>query len=158
MEALQSQTATFPSQCRPRPFYRVAQTRPCCLHPPGAPTHLPLSRPFCCRRTYLPRTLPEVTWWSWKYYDDIWRYGLWFPAKESSYHILMYRLPLLAAVPNMDLPVANTLQKQEMVSLLRQNSPTGTLWKQKPVHHLVRLEIITLNCAIIHSSSYMMLV
>ena len=49
------------SQCRPRPFYRGAQTQPCCLHPPGAPTHLPLSRPFCCRRTYLPRTLPEVT-------------------------------------------------------------------------------------------------
>ena len=22
-----------------------------CTHPPGAPTHLPLSRPFCLRRT-----------------------------------------------------------------------------------------------------------
>ena len=27
----------WPSQCRPRPFYRGAQTRPCCLHPPGGP-------------------------------------------------------------------------------------------------------------------------
>ena len=26
-------------------------TQPCCLHPSGVPTHLPLSRPFCSRRT-----------------------------------------------------------------------------------------------------------
>ena len=28
-------------------FYHVARTRPCCLHHLEAPTHLPLSRPFC---------------------------------------------------------------------------------------------------------------
>ena len=38
-----------------------AQTRPCRLHPAGAPTHLPLSHPLCSCRIYLQRTLPEVT-------------------------------------------------------------------------------------------------
>ena len=32
-----------------------------CLHPSGVPTHLPLSRPFCCPRTYLVKSLQEVT-------------------------------------------------------------------------------------------------
>ena len=35
------------SQCQPSHFYSQAQMRPCCLHPLDAPTHLPLSRPFC---------------------------------------------------------------------------------------------------------------
>ena len=48
--------------------------QPCCLHPLGAPTHLPLSRPFCWSRTYLQRTLPEVTSWSWKSHDAYRRY------------------------------------------------------------------------------------
>ena len=41
---------------------RWTQMRPCCLHPPDAPTHLPLS---CWSRTYVQRTLLEVTSWSW---------------------------------------------------------------------------------------------
>jgi len=32
----------WPTQCQPRPFYSQAQILPCCLHPSGAPTHLPL--------------------------------------------------------------------------------------------------------------------
>ena len=31
----------LPVTCQPRPFCCGAQTRPCCLHPSGAPTHLP---------------------------------------------------------------------------------------------------------------------
>jgi len=42
----------WPTQSQPRHFQSGAQRQPCCLHPSGAPTHLPLSRPFCCRRTY----------------------------------------------------------------------------------------------------------
>ena len=29
----------------------------------------PVSHPFCWSRTYLQRTLPKVTWWSWKSHD-----------------------------------------------------------------------------------------
>ena len=44
----------LPVTCQPRPFCCGAQTRPCCLHPSGAPTHPPpLSRPFCSHRAYL---------------------------------------------------------------------------------------------------------
>ena len=39
----------------------VAHPEPCCLHPLGAPTHLPLSCPFCWSRTYRQRSLQEVT-------------------------------------------------------------------------------------------------
>ena len=42
-------------------FYSQAQKQPCCLHPLSVPTHLPLSHPFCSRRTYLQKTLREVT-------------------------------------------------------------------------------------------------
>ena len=45
-EKWQPAVAEKQAMCLPRPFYRGAQTRPCCLHPSGAPTHLPLSRPF----------------------------------------------------------------------------------------------------------------
>jgi len=38
-----------PTHSRPRHFQSGAQRQPCGLHPSGAPTHLPLSRPFCCR-------------------------------------------------------------------------------------------------------------
>ena len=51
----------WPTQSQPRHFRSGAQRQPRYLHPLGAPTHLPLSRPFCCRRTYLVRSLQEVT-------------------------------------------------------------------------------------------------
>ena len=50
----------WPTQSQPRCFQSGAQRWPCCLHPSGAPTHLPLSRPFCWSRTYLQRSLQEV--------------------------------------------------------------------------------------------------
>ena len=50
-------------------FYSRGQTRPCCLHPLSTVTHLPLSRPFCWSRTYLQRTLLEVTSCNWKSHD-----------------------------------------------------------------------------------------
>ena len=51
----------WPTQRQPRCFQSRAQRRPCCLHSSGEPTHLPLSRPFCCHRTYLQMSLQEVT-------------------------------------------------------------------------------------------------
>ena len=51
----------WPTLSQPTCFQSGAQRRPCCLYPSGAATHLPLSRPFCCRRTYLQRSLQEVT-------------------------------------------------------------------------------------------------
>ena len=51
----------WPTLSQPTCFQSGARRRPCCLHPSGAATHLPLSRPFCCRRTYLQRSLQEVT-------------------------------------------------------------------------------------------------
>jgi len=51
----------WPTQSQPRHFQSRAQRQPCCLHPSSAPTHLPLSHPFCCRRTYLVKSLQEVT-------------------------------------------------------------------------------------------------
>ena len=42
-------------------FCNQAQKQPCCLHPSGAPTHLPLSHPFCLHRTYFPRALRGIT-------------------------------------------------------------------------------------------------
>ena len=69
----------WPSQCQPSRFSRRAQMRPCCLHPSGTPTHLPLLRPLCWSRTYLQRALPEVTSWSWKAND---RYIHCGPLKE----------------------------------------------------------------------------
>ena len=47
----------WPTQSQPRCFQSKAQRRPCCLHPSGAPTHLPLSRPFCWSRTYLQKAI-----------------------------------------------------------------------------------------------------
>jgi len=57
MEAPQGWEAVFLSQFMqrrremahpvpPRPFYSQAQKQPCCFYPLGAPTHLPLPRPF----------------------------------------------------------------------------------------------------------------
>jgi len=43
----------WPTQSQLRPFQSGAQRQPCCLHPSGAPTHLPLFHPFCWSRTYL---------------------------------------------------------------------------------------------------------
>ena len=51
----------WPTQSQPRYFQSRAQRQPCCLHPSDAPTHLPLSRHFCWSRTYLQRSLQEVT-------------------------------------------------------------------------------------------------
>ena len=51
----------WPTQSQQRHFQSGAQRQPCCLHPSGAPTHLPLLRLFCCGRTYLLRSLQEVT-------------------------------------------------------------------------------------------------
>ena len=51
----------WPTQSQPRRFQSGAQRRPCCLHPSGGPTHLPLSHPFCWSRTYLVKSLQEVT-------------------------------------------------------------------------------------------------
>jgi len=51
----------WPTQSQPRHFQSGAKRWPCYLHPLGVPTHLPLSHPFCCRRTYLQRSLQEVT-------------------------------------------------------------------------------------------------
>ena len=48
-------------QSQTRCFQNGAQKRPCCLHPLGAPTLLPLFHPFCWSRTYLQKTLQEVT-------------------------------------------------------------------------------------------------
>jgi len=48
----------WPTQSQPRHFQSGAQRQPCSS---GAPTHLPLPRPFCCHRTYLVKSLQEVT-------------------------------------------------------------------------------------------------
>ena len=37
----------WPTQSQPRHFQSGAQRRPCCRHPLGAPTHLPLSPVYC---------------------------------------------------------------------------------------------------------------
>jgi len=41
----------------PRCFYKWAQTWPCCLQHLGAPTHLPLSRPYCWSKAYLQKDI-----------------------------------------------------------------------------------------------------
>ena len=51
----------LPTQSLPKHFYSWAQRRPCFLHPLGAPTHLPLSYPFCWSKTHFQRSLQEVT-------------------------------------------------------------------------------------------------
>ena len=46
---------------QPRAFQGQAQTWPCCLHPLGAVTNLPLSRPFWSHGTNLKaKPLPDV--------------------------------------------------------------------------------------------------
>ena len=46
---------------QPRPLYSQVQKQPCCLHPLGTPTHLPLSPAFLLEQNLSSRTLPEVT-------------------------------------------------------------------------------------------------
>jgi len=49
----------WPIQSKPRCFQNGAQRRPWWLHPSGAPTHFPLSHPFCWSGTYCQRSLQE---------------------------------------------------------------------------------------------------
>ena len=72
----------WPTQSQPRHFQSGAQRRPCCLHPLGAPTHLPLSRPFCWSRTYLQRSLQEVMSQDESFIPDISSY-IWERVKDS---------------------------------------------------------------------------
>ena len=84
----------WPTQSQPRHFQSGAQTQPCCLHPSGAPTHLPLSRPFCCCRTYLVKSFQEVTSQEESFIPDISGY-IWERVKSSIRYSVLPRTIVL---------------------------------------------------------------
>ena len=52
---LKSRQMAYPAPTKG--FHGQAQTQPCCLHPLGAPTHLPLSHPFLDLQNLSPKDI-----------------------------------------------------------------------------------------------------